>query len=137
MYRVDIFVNGKQTFFGQYKLLEDAIKTNDNIRDKIKKDKKDKILNQQIIRNENNIAIINNCILVDDDMYYKLLQFTCTINNTNGYFNTRINNIKQYLHRYIMNYTGKDYIDHINGDKLDNRNCNLRIVTPHQNSMNK
>lgn len=28
-------------------------------------------------------------------------------------------------------------IDHINGDRADNRACNLREVTPHQNKMNR
>lgn len=41
------------------------------------------------------------------------------------------------LHRFILNYNGKNFIDHINGNKLDNRKSNLRIVTPKQNSMNK
>lgn len=36
-----------------------------------------------------------------------------------------------------MNYDGKDYIDHINNNPLDNRKFNLRIVTPLQNNMNK
>jgi hypothetical protein len=41
------------------------------------------------------------------------------------------------LHRYLLNYTGKDYIDHINNNPLDNRKSNLRIVTSSQNNMNK
>ena len=42
-----------------------------------------------------------------------------------------------YMHRYIMKYIGKNSIYHINGNKLDNRIENLRIVTPYQNSLNK
>lgn len=41
------------------------------------------------------------------------------------------------LHRFIMNINDpKVYIDHKNGNVLDNRKCNLRIVTPQQNCYN-
>lgn len=41
------------------------------------------------------------------------------------------------LHRLIMNPPQEMQIDHINGDKLDNRKCNLRICTTLQNNHNK
>jgi hypothetical protein len=37
-----------------------------------------------------------------------------------------------YMHRLIMGNT-KGHIDHINGNKLDNRRANLRVCTPQQN----
>src|SRR6476660_298673 len=40
------------------------------------------------------------------------------------------------MHRLIMNYPDGMIVDHINGDPLDNRRENLRIVTHHQNAMN-
>lgn len=41
------------------------------------------------------------------------------------------------LHRFIMRAKKRQYIDHINGDKLDNRKSNLRFCTPVQNQYNK
>ena len=41
------------------------------------------------------------------------------------------------MHKVIMPCTAPLQIDHINGDRLDNRQCNLRIVTFHQNTMNR
>lgn len=97
-----------------------------------------------ICRNENGDAIINiynkskekvGEVIVDDDKYYELINGTWSLNKGYilGYINT-----KQYLiHRYIMNYNGKDFIDHINNNKLDNRILNLRIVTRTQNNTNR
>jgi hypothetical protein len=42
-----------------------------------------------------------------------------------------------YLHRLIMNASPGDIVDHINGDRLDNRRCNLRVVTQHINMQNR
>lgn len=41
-----------------------------------------------------------------------------------------------YLHRFIMN-AGNLVIDHINGDTLDNRKCNLRVVSQGMNLRNR
>lgn len=41
------------------------------------------------------------------------------------------------LHRFIMNFPKNKSVDHINGDRLDNRKSNLRICTRKQNSYNR
>lgn len=43
------------------------------------------------------------------------------------------------MHRFILGLEGEPrtvQVDHINGDKLDNRRCNLRKCTPEQNAAN-
>ena len=41
------------------------------------------------------------------------------------------------LHKFVLNYKGKNKIDHINHNSLDNRKSNLRIVTVEDNSRNR
>ena len=41
------------------------------------------------------------------------------------------------MHRYILMATGESEIDHINGDSLDNRECNLRFATRSLNMHNR
>jgi hypothetical protein len=42
-----------------------------------------------------------------------------------------------YMHREVLNFPRGFDVDHINGDKLDNRKSNLRAVTKQQNQFNR
>ena len=41
------------------------------------------------------------------------------------------------LARWLMNAPKGQHVDHINGDSLDNRRCNLRVCTHAQNQWNR
>lgn len=44
---------------------------------------------------------------------------------------------KIYMHRMILEATAGVEVDHLNGNGLDNRRCNLRLCTSQQNKWNK
>lgn len=78
-------------------------------------------------------------IIVDPDVA-ELIQHRswCT---SHGYATTRIGDELVRLHDYVMALEHEEkpegcYVDHINQDKLDNRRCNLRFVTPSESSKN-
>lgn len=53
-----------------------------------------------------------------------------------GYVRATINGRREFCHRIILNAKKGEIIDHINGDKLDNRRTNLRFCTFQQNTAN-
>lgn len=77
--------------------------------------------------------------IVDDSDYDMLNNYTWHLGN-NGYIKTFVGGRKNskclLMHRLIMNPPADHEVDHINGDKLDNRRENLRIVTRSQNARN-
>ena len=84
-----------------------------------------------------------NLVKVDDVDYEELSKYEWgTINNKGKYIyaarGTRNNGIysKILMHRYIMGNPDGKMVDHINGDTLDNRRENLRIVDRAKNLQN-
>lgn len=73
-------------------------------------------------------------ILVDNDDF-ELVSNYCWYVSTKGYAYSRKNKKHISMHRLLMNPV-KLQVDHINRNKLDNRKCNLRLVTNQQNQYN-
>lgn len=79
-------------------------------------------------------------ILFDDEDWPLVIDYTWC--NRNGYAATTvwINGVSTgiYMHRLILGLgPRKPFVDHINGNRMDNRRENLRVATPSQNSHNR
>lgn len=102
--------------------------------------------NQYVLRNNYAECFIYNLknepagsFLIDIEDIEQCKKHHWSIIESNNYKRvvTYINNKRIVLHKYIINYYGKNPIDHINRNTLDNRKSNLRIVTECENNANK
>jgi len=79
--------------------------------------------------------------IVDNEDYIKLNKITWYYDyrKYGGYakHSDKKNNTSIYMHRIILNSKNDKFVDHINGNTLDNRKINLRICTPQQSVMNR
>jgi hypothetical protein len=78
--------------------------------------------------------------IVDDDDFEFVSEHKWYCNSNNmAVYECRIDRtkIRFLMHRVIMDCPDGMEVDHINGDRLDNRKENLRIVTRHQNMLNR
>lgn len=93
-------------------------------------------VNVSPLRNEEGIAIIvlntGKEVLVDDDQWHMLTKHTW--HEYNGY---AFNGHCQSMHRLLSCAPQGTLVDHINGNRLDNRLHNLRIASFSDNSQNK
>ena len=77
----------------------------------------------------------NKIAIVSKQDYEKISKYKWSISN-DGYAVSIINRYIS-MHRYIMGAQEGEIVDHINGNRLDNRRENLRILTSQQNAENK
>ncbi len=81
--------------------------------------------------------------LVDNEDFEKLSKFKWSAwrNKKTFYAARKIRKAGQQfsilMHRLIMDAPADMQVDHINGDGLDNRRANLRLVTPRKNTINR
>jgi hypothetical protein len=75
-------------------------------------------------------------VLVDNPVVPKVIKPSWCISKT-GYVVANINHKVVKMHRLILNCSENKVVDHINGNRLDNRISNLRICSAKNNSRNK
>jgi hypothetical protein len=82
--------------------------------------------------------------LVDDEDFEYLNQFKWYAKNcgkkkyaVRHYLKAYRNKSKKYMHRELLDAPKGLQVDHINGDSLDNRRCNIRLCTSADNVRNR
>lgn len=95
-------------------------------------------------RNSNAYAIIGDTAyiymrsgvtMVDADMVETIMPYTWCIEGT-GYVMSYSSGKAVKLHRLITGAGSKEYVDHIDGNPLNNRKANLRLCIKQQNEFN-
>ena len=77
--------------------------------------------------------------IVDAEDFAWLSEWSWFFDNGYAVRNHRSNGRRFLLrmHRAILRAPDGQQVDHVNGDRLDNRQCNLRFCTPSQNAQNR
>ena len=84
--------------------------------------------------------------IVDDDLYDELSQYNWYLTGSgSGYASGYKRGIKQkkgqqkqiLMHRLITNAPTGMQVSHLNGNRLDNRRCNLNVCSISQNAVNR
>ena len=76
--------------------------------------------------------------IIDDEDYEKVSKYKWQALNHYYTYYAMVSTDKKnmYMHRFIMNPKVSQHIDHINGNGLDNRRCNLRLANKQINAYN-
>lgn len=131
---------GKVIYIGTFKTKEEAVFAYNSKKIEMEERYNKEIKLNPILINLDGYPIIytnkKEEIIVDDYKYYDLIKYSWYTKD--GYVYGHVpgkNNV--IMHRFLMNAKTNEIIDHINGNKLDNRLSNLRISNPTLNGHNK
>ena len=132
-FRVRIYIGGKRKHIGLFSMIDEAKEALKNVQPTTKIKSK-----HFVDENGHTIVVSSNKkhIIVDKEKLDIVIPHTWRVGQQ-GYAIALINNEYVSMSRYILKYAGENVVDHINGNRIDNRIENLRICTPHQNAMNK
>lgn len=146
VFEARIGFHGKNRYIGTYATEVDAQAAYVETKVKLLEEEKQRHFGKHIERNEQGIAIITGCgldgkvkgyTLVDDDRWHDLSQYKWSINRK-GYWAGKVNGKGVLLHRYVLNVTDPYIpVDHIDGNKSDNRTTKLRESNPNHNAHNR
>lgn len=131
--RITSMINSKRvyTHLGTFQTIEEASNAYNNA--KIAKENK---LTKTIELFKVITTSKNEEILVDKECYLDLNKYSWSI-KPDGYACAKISGKTYLMHRYLLNAKNGEIIDHINGNKLDNKKLNLRYSNPLNNAHNK
>lgn len=126
--------NGKHIYLGSYNTPEDAQKAHWDYKLKEFGIKKyEPIFENNLVKipvSKNGIKYNGVYALVDRDDYDKVCKYNWSLSS--GYVVVKTDGKVKAMHQIILGMCS----DHKNGDRLDNRKCNLRLATQQQNMAN-
>jgi hypothetical protein len=147
-YEINVIYN-KKKFYSRHLTLKEAIDKLQTYNEEIniiKNKKEQEHMLKEITKNSNNeaIIIINNSkkdkkyeVIVDENKWHNLTKFKWVICSKKNYVQARIDGKMILMHRFLMNATSTDIIDHINQNGFDNKLCNLRFINYSNNAHNR
>jgi hypothetical protein len=146
-YFVEMTYNKKKYFSGYKDTIEEAKEYLEYCKKDIEKINKEKELehsNKDITRNEDGEAVIYLYnknkdkiaeTIVDEELWYELSKIGWCLSRE--YVGGSINKKTTLLHRYLKDAPDDKFVDHIDGNPLNNKKSNLRLADEKENSYNK
>ena len=140
------FEGKKNIYIGTYASEADAQDAYLETKAKMQEEVKKRHFEKPIERNKEGIAVItgydidgnvSGTTMVDDERWHELSQYKWSINRK-GYWSGKVNGKRVLLHRFVINVTDPSIpVDHVDGNRSDNRASKLRESDAKHNAHNR